>query len=308
LSNESPQNEDYSRELSIGQSFSRSFDLARKTYLQLLPIFAGFGLLAALAAAAITQVTPTLSLPSDVSGMTQAQILQAAGDLVRYIEYLAANFLVTSVILYFAVGVGIWRMGKILGQNQKLVFTLPSRLNFVSLAVTTFLAVVILEISAIIVVGPLLFGTMFYLCLAASVLEGKSALGAFGRARQLISGKWGKTFVVFIGTQIVVYIGATLVSDIVGQFTSSTVVVNAVQNFIMGLELPLVSATMVILYLSYRHGQERLMQKPPSLYDNLRPQPMGMLGSQKFCSACGSSVSADEKFCHNCGTALSTQQ
>jgi hypothetical protein len=304
-----PQDDEYSRDLSIGESFTKSFDLARKNYLRVLPVFIVFGILAALISAYVTDVTPTLSLPSSVSGMTQAQVLATAGALVRYIEFEAGNFFLTSLVLYVAAGIGIWQIGKRLAEKRNPGFTVPDRINYVSLAITTIVAVAIIEISGIIIIGPLIFGTMLYLCLSASTLEGKSVLEAFGKSRSLISGRWGKTFIVFIGIQIIVYIGAALVSGIVSLADSSTVITMAVQNFVMALELPLVSASMVVLFLSYKRGQERVtMPPPPSLYDNLRPQPMGSFANQKFCSACGSSVSAGEKFCHNCGAALSTQQ
>jgi len=308
LSYDSSSNQDeFARELSIGESFNKSFDLAGRNYLKLLPIFAVFGILAALVSGYVNSVTPALSLPTNASTLTPAQDLAALSVIVRYLEFVAANFFLTQVILYVAAGIGVWRICKSLGQKQDLHITLPDHINYVSLILTVLIAAAIIEISLIIIVGPLIFGTLFYLCLASCTIEGKSVFSSLGRSRQLVSGKWGKTFIIFVGIQVVVYIGSALISGIIGLFISSSVVTSIVQNFIMALEFPLVSASMVVLYFSFSRGHERLIQKPPSLYDNMTPQPMGGFGKRSFCSACGAAVSGDEKFCHNCGATLATQ-
>jgi hypothetical protein len=314
MSDEPSNKGEYSRELSLGESFSKSFDLARKNYLQLLPIFAGFGVLVAVLSTYITYVTPSYNLPTNVASLTQTQLLDAMGSVFRYLEYTAANFLVTWFILYLAAGIGVWKICQLLGKNQKLTFTPTNRINFVNLAITTLLAVAIIEASIIVIIGPLVFGTLLYLSLASSVIEGKSPLASFGRSRNLLSGKWGKTFLLIIGIQIIIYIVALLVSSIVGLLplsnSTSTLAVSAAQNFILALEFPLVSASMFVLYSSYSQSQVRTMQRPPSLYDNMKPQPMGNFGQIRpqniaFCPSCGTSVAQDERFCHNCGRALS---
>ena len=309
-----PEKEDFSRELSLGESFTRSFDLARKNYLQLLPVFAGFGVLVAVLSTYIDYVTPAYTLPTNVGSLTQSQLLHAMSPVFSYIVYTAANFLITWFILYFAAGIGVWKICQVLSKNQKLAFAPATRINYVNLAVTTLLSVVIVEASFILIVGPLIFGTMLYLSLTASVIEGKSPPSSLGRSRSLISGRWVKTFLLIIGIQIIIYVVALLVSSFVGFLplsnASSLLAVNAAENFILALEFPLVSASMVVLYSSYNQSQVRATQNPPSLYDNMRPQPMGNFGlggsgNSNFCPACGTSVSQDERFCHHCGKALS---
>jgi zinc-ribbon domain len=310
LSNETPNQNEIQRELSVSETFGRSFDLARRNYLKLLPIFAVFGIVAALLGALVSNFSPSLSsvvLPQNVSSMTQAQAAAVLGFFGRYLLYLFANIFVTTIVLYFAVGIGVWQLLSIVGQKQNLGLVLSNRINYVNIALTTIIAVAIIEISGVVLVGPLIFCPLFYLCYTASA-EGKSVFGALGRSRELISGKFGKTFLVFAGIQIMIWIGAALVSQIVSIFVFSDAIISAVQNFILGLELPLVSASMVVLYLSFKRGREVLSQRPPSLYDSMRPQPMPGFARTNFCSACGTSVSQDEKFCHNCGAALSTQR
>ncbi len=230
------------------RSTNRSI-LARKNYLQLLPIFVAFGALAALVSGYVTSVTPALNLPTDASTLTPTQDIAALGVIVHYFEFESANFFLTQLILYIAAGIGIWRICKNLGQKQDLHFTLPDHINYISLVLTALVAVAIIEISLIVLVGPFIFGTLLYLCLASSVVEGKPVLSSLGRSRQLISGRWGKTFIIFIGTQIFVYIGAAVVSGVISLAISSTAVNSAIQSFIMALEFPLVSASMVVTLL-----------------------------------------------------------
>lgn len=308
MSSPDPQQKDeYSKDLSIPQVFLKSFDLLRQIYLQLLPIFAGFGILVALVSTYFREVTPALNLPTNLSGLTQQQELAIAGAVTRWLEFRIANYFVDWLILYFAAGIGVWKIYQILGKKKKLAFELP-KTNLASLAATFIITIVIVEVSVFLFfVGMLIFATMFYLSFPSAAAEGKYYSQALGRSRHLASGKWGKTFVVFAGTQILVYIGAQVVSIIVGLLTPGTLPAHFALFLALGLEFPLVSASMVVLHLSYRRGQEEMyVQKPPSLYDDLKPQPMGPLGG-RFCTACGVQVSADEKFCHNCGAALSTQ-
>jgi hypothetical protein len=312
LSFGSPDKDSPSRELSIGEIFGRSLDLARRNYLQLLPIFAGFGILVALISTYIREITPPLVVPTNVGTLTQAQALQVAGAVVRFLEIRTFNYFVEWLILYFAAGIGVWKIFQLMKQKDKLTFEL-AKADFLPLALSILLAIIVIELSSILlVVGLLVFATMFYLSFAAAAAEGRYFFASLGRSRNLISGKLGKTFVVFAGVQLFTYIGARVFSTIVSLIVTNSLVVHAVLNFALALEFPFVSASMVVLYISYMSGQEWIVQKPPSLYDNMTPQPMGNMraptpGARKFCSSCGAAISSDERFCHNCGAALSTQ-
>lgn len=303
--------EDSYRDLSIGEIFGRSFDLARRSYLPLLPIFVGFGLLVSLVSTYIREITPPLVIPQNFSSMTQAQELAVADSVVRFLEIRTANYLVEWLILYFAAGLGVWKIFQVMSKKGKLPFELPTRTNFSYLFLSLLITIAVIEASIVLFfVGLLIFATMFYLSFPAAVAEGKYGFSSLGRSRNLNSGKMGKTFLVFFGIQLMVYIGARVVSTIVSLLPLSTLVAHFALNFVLALEFPLVSASMVVLYISYRQGQEKIMQRPPSLYDDLKSQPMGTPATQnvrRFCSACGAPISDDERFCHNCGAALSTQ-
>ncbi len=312
LSYGDPEADESSRELGVGEIFGRSFDLARRHYLQLLPIFLGFGVLAALISTYIRAITPPLIIPTSVSNLTQTQALQVAGAVVRFLEIRTFNYFVAWLILYLAAGLGVWKILQLMSQKQKLHFEL-SKTGLAPVALSIVLTIIVVELGLfLLAVGLVVFSTMFYLSFPAAAAEGKYLFGSLGRSRNLVSGRIGKTFLVFLGVQLFVYIGARVFSTLVSLLPVSSLVVHAVLNFALALEFPFVSASMVVLYISYRGMQEWVAPKPPSLYDNMTSQPMGSFQAaapvRKFCSACGAAIASDEKFCHNCGAALSTQQ
>ena len=166
--------------------------LARRYYLQLLPIFAGFGVLAALISSYVRAITPSLVIPTSVSNLTQTQTLQVAGALVRFLEIRTFNYFVEWLILYFAAGLGVWRIMQLMGQKQKLHFEL-AKTNFVPLTLSFVLTIIVVELGFILLaVGLLVFATMFYLSFPAAAAEGKYLFGSFGRSRNLVFGKAGQ--------------------------------------------------------------------------------------------------------------------
>jgi hypothetical protein len=291
------------RELSVVELFIRTFQMARKNYLRLLPIFVGFGVPAALLFTHISLATPTPNIPANFTTSSSPQLI---GSVFSYVGYSLANYLVTWSILFFAAGLGIWKMyqgmGNVSSQDEP-----RSHVNYLNLAITTIITVIIIELGIFLVfIGALFFATMFYLVIASSVIEGRGPLNSLGRSRKLVSGRWKKTFLLMIGIQIIIYIVSALISGIVALFPLSDqatlLATNFTQEFVLALEFPLVSASMLVLYNSNRTSREIETQRPPSLYDNMRPQPMGNFPTtSKICSSCGTSLSLDEKFCHNCG-------
>jgi zinc ribbon protein len=303
------ENDAPNRELTIGEVFIRSLDLARRNYLRLLPIFAGFGVFAALASTYIREITPPLIIPTNVANLTQAQALALFDSFAQFIGYRTLNYFVEWLLLYFAAGIGVWKIFQLLAKEKKLGFD-PPKVELVPLAVTIILTVFAIELSSfLLLVGLLVFGTLFYLAFPVAAAEEKYFFGALGKSRKLVSGKIGKTFLIFAGVQLFSYIAARVISTLVSLLPISSLAANAVLTFVLALEFPFVSASMVVVYLSYRSRQEWVIQKPPSLYDNMTPQPMGTFATpappvRRFCSSCGSSISPDERFCHNCGRPL----
>ena len=294
-------------ELSVGKLFGRTFDVLRQNYLSVLPIFIAFGIVSTIVSSLISYANPFPSIPSNIATLTSSELSTLAGVVGRYIGYTLASYLLSWSILYFAAALGLWRMNQSFGLIQN-----PGRPNYLGVAATTVFSVVIIEAGIfLLVVGALIFGTMLYLVLASSVLEKRYGFAAIARSRQLVSGRWFKTFILLAGVQLFIAIVANLIGGIVGLLFSgglSTWAAVVATNFATALSFPLVSASMLVLYYSNQAREIQTVKRPPSPYDDMRPQPIpGFPVSQKnLCSKCGFSVMQEEKFCHNCGTQLQT--
>lgn len=300
----------YDHEPTLSELFKQTFEITRRYYLRVLPVFVVFGLVATLISTYISYATPTPAFPTNIQNMTSTELFAVLNSTAQLVGYSLANYFFTWCILYFAAGIGLWQMSKMLGMGGDS--TGPSKLNYGALAVTTLIAVVIIEAGLfLLLIGTLIFGTMFYLSLAACTIEGKSPIAALGRSRKLVSGRWFKTFVILAAIQIFVALVASVVSGLVGlpfpAGNEGTIAAVLAQNFVTALGFPLVSASMLVLYRSSKAGHERVAMKPPSPYDYMKPEPVGAFAQvAKFCQQCGVSVSQDEKFCHNCGAAQNT--
>jgi zinc-ribbon domain len=291
-------------EMSIGELFQKSFDLMRRNYSGVLPIFVAFGILSTILSSTITYVTPPASLPTNISGLSNGQMFSLLGSISQYLGYTLANYLVSWCVLYFAVALGISRMNQALTNSRN-----QNGPNYPNLAVTVVLSVVFIEAGAfLLIVGALILATMLYLVLAVATVERRSAIDAMRRSRQLVSGKWIKTFFLLIGIQIIIAVVSNLLGGIAGlpfSGETSTMAATTASNFITALSFPLVSASMLVLYRSSLAKSNQSMARPPSLYDNMRPQPIpGFPVASNFCPKCNEPVTREERYCHNCGTLL----
>jgi hypothetical protein len=307
----------YDHELSVSELFRKTLAVARRNYVSLLPVFAIAGIVNGLVFVLFQSPTSMPAVPSDVSGLTQTQLLSLLGEVARAIGFTWLNYFVSWLVLYFAVGVGIWRMSvasrrQSAGTEVDATSSPPSsssssfpssssssynppKLNYVSLALTTLLSVLIVSLGLfLVVVGAIVAAIALYLSLAACVLEGKSAFSSLGRSRRLISGRWGKTFLLLAGTLIAVYVVALFVVTLIGlpmpSGAASNTVMLFVQNLLVGLLFPFVAASMFVLYSlassvpsegrPYAQPGKASSSSPASSsrgspYDTMKPEPMG---------------------------------
>ncbi|HZW57307.1 MAG TPA: zinc-ribbon domain-containing protein [Nitrososphaerales archaeon] len=303
------------------------------------------GIITSLLSLLFMNVTQIPTLPNNVQSLPPDQLLSLAGKVFTAIGFIYVSYFASWFVLYFSCGVAIRKMGQRVRQeaavpeaetqNSARPSTLQ-RLNYASLAVTTFIAVLLVWLGLILViVGSIILGTLLYYSLCASALGNKSAGSAIGQSRQLVSGRWIKTLAINIVMIFIAYVG----SDVVGTIASlvvpsdlSGVVSNVVGSFFLALLFPLVASSMIVCYysaLSTARQAGAISPPPPpstsypqtqprSPYDSMKPEPMWPSPprpatppppppsgtSPRFCQKCGSGVSEDERFCHNCGTKL----
>jgi zinc-ribbon domain len=328
--------------MSLGSIFSNSFRVVFRYYASVFPIFLVLGVVASLVSTVVVRAEPTPI--TNISTTSTAQTLADAAIDVRYVTLDVFNYFLVFCLLFFAAGYGIWKFDQRLRTQraasqpnlQQATGTYntpsppvpepPSKLNYTTLAITTVVSAIIIFAGTILIfIGALILATMLYLSLAACVIEGKSVGASLGRSRQLVSGRWFKTFVSMAGIMILVSVGASFVSILVQLFplgSAEGIVTNIVWNIVLALAFPLVSASMLLVYYSNLAAknaefsyasQGRIIPPPPppSPYDNMKPQPMyppnvaggtsASSASRKFCPSCGAHVTPEERFCHQCG-------
>ena len=291
------------RELSLIEIFAKTYEIFKKNYASVLPIFLAFGVVSTLIASYISYITPSPPVPANLADLTNGEISSMVAVVSKYIGYTLANYFVNWCILYFAAALGILKMSHSLEKAQ-------SRPNYAALALTTLVSVAIIEAGIfLLLVGAMVFATMLYLVLVAATVEGRSTSSAIGRSRQLVSGNWLKTFLTLAGVQLTIAVISSLISGIAGVFFSgeaSTMAGVIASNFATALLFPLVSASMLVVYYSNRKKGMEVEKRVPSPYDDMKPQPISgfPISHDAFCQYCGSSVTSEEKYCHNCGTKL----
>src|SRR5579875_3394271 len=278
----------YDHELSLSELFSETFRLARANYRIVLPIFITFGIINALVNAGITLATPSIKTPSNLTSSSTSQLLAMESSLLSSAGFIVLGLVLTLFILYFSAGIGVWKIDR---------------------ALTTTIVLTVILLSSILFIIPALFvATIFYLCLAASVLEDKGAFEALARSRSLVSKRWGKTFALLAGTGLVAFFSSFFVATITSialSGSTGSVVSSAVQGFVEALAFPLVSSSMIVLYYSYSlkdipHESHR------SPYDYMKPEPLGSYffaenTPPRYCPQCGVRIFPEERYCHNCG-------
>jgi hypothetical protein len=300
-------------ELSLEELFTHTFSIMRKHYVRVLPVFAAFGVVATAISTYVASITPSLNIIgiSGLSSLTPQQIANLAGTLGRILGLGLSNFFLSWSLLYFAAGIGIWVMNKPPDGTEEVA----QKLNWFNLAITTIIAVVIIEFGLILIlIGALIFATMLYLCLAACVIENKSPFGSLGRSRQLTSRRWFRTFAVLIGVLALVYLISNVFGDVILLLPiasgEANIISAAVQNFAMALLFPIVSASMLVLYRSRTaRVEQQVVAKPYSPYDHMKPEPFGVFAAAQnaqstervYCPHCGTKLAQGAKYCHNCG-------
>lgn len=298
----------YDHELSLSELFSETFRVARANYRIVLPIFITFGIINALVNAGITLATPPIKTPSNLTSSSTSQLLAMESSLLSSAGFIVLGLVLTLFVLYFSAGIGVWKIDRALKTNVSGGCPLKGK-NLLNLALTTTIVLTVILLSSILFIIPALFvATIFYLCLAASVLEDKGAFEALARSRSLVSKRWGKTFALLAGTGLIAFFSSFFVATITSialSGSTGSVVSSAVQGFVEALAFPLVSSSMIVLYYSYSlkdipHESHR------SPYDYMRPEPLGSYffaenTPPRYCPQCGVRIFPEERYCHNCG-------
>lgn len=292
---------EFNHEHKISEIFAKSFDIVTKNLRLLLPLFVAAGIANALVVTLVTEATPSPNIPSNIQNLPPQQMISIAGQVFTSLGYTWFGYVISWIILFFSAGIGIWMLEKNLVTSEA-----DKKINYASLLGTTIVSVFIVALGLFLLgVGALFLGTLLYLCLAASVLEGTSVFGSLGRSRHLVSGWWIKTFVIMGGSVAFAYLVSNFIGGILSLFVTSSywssITFLLVQNFLLALVFSLVSASMFVLYHDRKASQQESTVKSfLSPYDSMKPQPLSS-SAQRFCMACGAPLGVQSKFCGKCG-------
>ncbi len=285
------------RELSLGEVFSKTFSVYQRDFAKYFVLFAVVGVIVQVATTLAQQalVLPTLPLsptPQQLSNYLSALF----GALFLLIAAIfVVNIVFSTIAQASATKLASERIAK--GQvnfGASVRFVVSKLLSIWALSIIVGI-VVSLGIIALIVPGIIL-AIMFSLSLPVLLIENKGVLDSMGRSRELVSHRWGKTFATLLVLGIIVIIASLIVSAIARPLGIIGPVVNGILSAFYQPLLP------ILLAVYYYSNLARAAPAPTG------QMPMGstptVQAGMKLCPTCGTQNASSATFCTKCGARL----
>ncbi len=285
------------RELSIGEVFSKTFELYRRDFVKYFVLFAVAEVIIDTVTTLAQQafVLPTLPLnptPQQISNWFPAFF----GAL--FLLFITI-FIVTIVLFPIAQGSSIKLASEQIEKGQvdlgpTVRFVASKLLSIWALSIIVGI-IVFLGFIALIVPGIIL-AIMFILAFPVLIIENKGVTESMGRSRVLVGQRWLKTFATLLLLGIIFIIASVIATAISGFFGIASPVVSGILS---ALYEPLFPILLAVYYFS---NLARISQAPPGpmwTVPGTTAQP-GM----KFCPNCGTQLSSSAIFCTKCGSRL----
>src|SRR2546422_276121 len=286
-----------SRELSLGENISKTFEVYRREFAKYFVLFAIVGV--------IVQVVTTLAqqaivLPTLPVNPTSEQVSSWFAALFgAFFLLIGAIFIVNIVFSTIAEGSAIKLASEQitkgeanLGAAIKLAIS-----RLLSIWALSIIVVIIVFLGTLALVVPgIILAIMFSLALPVLLIENKGVTESMGRSRQLVSHRWGKTFGTFLVLGIIVLIASLIFSAITAPLGIAAPVVNGILS---ALYQPLFPILLAVYYYS------NLARSAPAPAAQM---PMGSTSSfqtgMKLCPTCGTQNISSATFCTKCGARL----
>src|SRR2546426_9633343 len=286
-----------SRELSLGENISKTFEVYRREFAKYFVLFAIVGV--------IVQVVTTLAqqaivLPTLPVNPTSEQVSSWFAALFgAFFLLIGAIFIVNIVFSTIAEGSAIQLASEQitkgeanLGAAIKLAIS-----RLLSIWALSIIVVIIVFLGTLALVVPgIILAIMFSLALPVLLIENKGVTESMGRSRQLVSHRWGKTFGTFLVLGIIVLIASLIFSAITAPLGIIGPVVNGILS---AFYQPLIPILMAVYYYS---NLARISQPPPGQMPTL-PATMVDAGL-RLCPTCGTQNVSSATFCTKCGARL----
>jgi hypothetical protein len=224
------------------------------------------------------------------------------GYLSAFLERYLFIELSTLAVLPIAEGTAVKMAAEAVGEKP---VALGSSIRFalsklVSMWALGFIVgVVLLGFVALIVPGIIL-AIMLCLALPALLLENTGVLGSLGRSRELVSHRWGKTFVVFLVLGLIIVVASAVLGVVAGAFGDAGPLVSSVLS---AFYEPIIPIALVVYFFSNR-ARVTPTARAGQATAGFGPTP---LPGMKFCPNCGTQLLASATFCSNCGAKQPTQ-
>jgi uncharacterized membrane protein YfcA len=290
------QGQGITRELSLGEVVSKTFDYFRRDLVKYVVLFAIvetiIGIVSALIRHAV--VLPATPAPGSTAQVFESWAPGFFGSLIALVGLTAIVTLVFYPVIY---GSAV-KMASTAIQNGQVdlgasVRSVVSKIVWIWIVGIVVGIIVFAGFIALVIPGIIL-AIMFSLVLPVVILESAS-FASLGRSRELVSKRWLKTFALFIVFGIIIGIASAVVGVISSPFGVASTVVSSILS---AFYLPLIPIFMTVYYYS---NVARL--SPPQMGPTVIT-PGGavvQVGAVKFCPNCGTQLAADAMFCPKCG-------
>ena len=282
------------RELSLGELVTKTFELYRRDFSKYLILFV---VVEAVIGVLTTLVRRAIVLPAaPPAGATAQQVLNWLPGFFGAVVALIALGLIVSWVFYpISIG-GAVKMASDEITTGKA--DLAASVRFVASRIV-WLWAVILVVGIIVVLGliallvpGIILSIMFSLAVPVIMIEG-TGFESMGRSRKLVSQRWLKTLGLVILVGIVVGIASAVVSAVTGPLGVASTIVSSI---VSALYIPLPPIALTVYYYS----NAARIAPPQTGRAQASPTVEARVG-MKFCSSCGTEIGYAATFCPACG-------
>ena len=256
--------EKISRELSLSEILSLTFNLYRSRFLQFFLPFLIFGIIMGLSLYAITSSFPLPTPPS-----ATASYEEIFAWFVPFLSRAILTGILLGLILWI---VGTTTTGVVIknasDQIEKGTSNLGVSLNYIvsklpSLLVAQFVSGILILVGMLLFVLPgLIIAMMFSLIAPTIIIEQKGAFGSLERSRKLVSKRWLKTFALLIILGIIGGIVIGIANVLTMPFNTIHSIVNPLITYtIFAFVSPIYP--IAITYLYYAMAAREIPPSPP---------------------------------------------
>ena len=282
------------RELSLGELVSKTFELYRRDFSKYLTLFV---VVEAMIGVLTTLVRRAIVLPATLpAGATPQQVLNWLPGFFGAVIALITLTAILSLVFYpISIGGAVKMASEEITTGKA---DLAASVRFAASRIV-WLWVVGIVVGIIVIVGliallvpGIILSIMFSLVFPVLIIEG-TGFESMGRSRKLVSQRWLKTLALVVLFGIIVGIASAVVSAVSGPLgIASTIVTSVLSAFY----LPLIPIALTVYYYS-NAARIAPPQAGQAQASRTVEAPVGM----KFCSSCGTEIGYAATFCPSCG-------